>query len=73
MACPEYRVLPAFNVWRTAGEIVMAHPWVAWFMGRDEDASRSYDFIAERPVWKTWWFRIGIIAVCLVLLWLFLR
>lgn len=50
----------------------MTHPWIAWLIGRDEDASRSYDFIAERPFWKTRWFLICIVAAGLCLLLFFL-
>jgi len=49
----------------------MTHIWLEWFMGRNEDDLRSYDFTEAHPVWKTWWFRIGFAAVCFSLLWFF--
>jgi len=51
--------------------ITVTHPLFAWLMGNDEEASRAYDFIAQRPFWRTRWFLIVLVAVCIVLLWLF--
>jgi hypothetical protein len=41
-----------------------------WFTGRDRAGSRSYDFGEARPVWNTWWFRIGAVVVAACVLWI---
>lgn len=47
----------------------MTNPWLEWFMGRNERDLRSYDFTQSRPVWKTWWFWAGFIAVAFGIIW----
>ena len=49
----------------------MTNAFTEWFMGRNADDLGWYSFTEARPVWKTWWFWIGIAVVCIVFIWIF--
>jgi len=52
--------------------ITVTHPLFAWLLGDDEEALRAYDFIAQRPFWRTRWFKVGLLAAGIILLLFFI-
>lgn len=51
----------------------MTISWMDWLLEKGEPDSNWYDFAEERPVWTMWWFRISVMAVCIVLVCFFLK
>ena len=48
------------------GSDSMANRLLTWLTGKNTEASRAYDFIAEPPIWQRGWFILTMIFLVVI-------